>query len=169
VDFLVIGKIVKAQGIKGEVKLVPITDDVSRFNALKKVFIDGYGTINVETVRIDVDVVYVKFEGINTRNDAEALKDKFVSVERAEAVPLPEGRYYIVDLIGSTIVCGKETVGTLTDVLQNGRAADVYVVAAKGGKTVMFPIVAGVLQSVDLERKRIIVNEKRFSEVAVYD
>lgn len=164
---LIIGKIVKAQGIKGEVKVVPITDDVLRFNALKSAFIDENRLLNVQSVRIDGDVVYVKFAEIETRNDAELLAGKFVSVNRDSAAPLQENRYYIVDLLGCVVKSKKKNFGTLIDVLQHG-AADVYVLSSNG-KTVMFPAVKDVLIKVDIVSKTIEVDEKRFEEIAVYD
>lgn len=164
---LIIGKIVKAQGIKGEVKVVPITDNVLRFNTLKSVFIDDNRKLNVQSVRIDGEVVYVKFVGVDTRNDAELLGGKFLSVDRDNATPLQENRYFIVDLLGCVVKCKKKIFGTLIDVLQHG-AADVYVLS-DNGKTVMFPALKDVLINVDVDKKTIEVDERRFEEIAVYD
>lgn len=158
-----IGKIVKAQGIKGEVKIIPITDDVSRFNELKTVFIGQEKPMNIGFLRIEKNAVIVKFKEINDRNAAESLVGQFVSVDRKDAVRLPEGRHFIVDIVGCEVVCDGSSLGVVTDVLQYG-AADVYVV--NGGK-IMFPLAEGVVESVDTGAGRIVVNPRRFREVAV--
>ena len=161
---LIIGKIVKAQGIKGEVKILPITDDVLRFNKLKKAIV-GENRMTVESARVSGDCAYVKFHGVDTRNDAELLVNQYVSVEREDAVKLPENTWLIADLLGSRVFVEDEEIGTLTDVLQNAKV-DVYVVG-DGKKEVMFPALKTLIKSVDVENKRIVLSRERFGEVAV--
>ena len=161
---LIIGKIVKAQGIKGEVKILPITDDVLRFNKLKKAIV-GENQMTVESARVSGDCAYVKFHGVDTRNDAELLVNQYVSVEREDAVKLPENTWFIADLLGSRVFVEDEEIGTLTDVLQNAKV-DVYVVG-DGKKEVMFPALKTLIKSVDVENKRIVLSRERFGEVAV--
>lgn len=161
---LIIGKIVKAQGIKGEVKILPITDDVLRFNKLKKAIV-GENRMTVESARVSGDCAYVKFHGVDTRNDAELLVNQYVSVEREDAVKLPENTWFIADLLGSRVFVEDEEIGTLTDVLQNAKV-DVYVVD-DGKKEVMFPALKTLIKSVDVENKRIVLSRERFGEVAV--
>ena len=161
---LIIGKIVKAQGIKGEVKILPITDDVLRFNKLKKAIV-GENLKTVESARVSGDCAYVKFHGVDTRNDAELLVNQYVSVEREDAVKLPENSWFIADLLGSRVFVEDEEIGTLTDVLQNAKV-DVYVVG-DGKKEVMFPALKTLIKSVDVENKRIVLSRERFGEVAV--
>ncbi len=161
---LIIGKIVKAQGIKGEVKILPITDDVLRFNKLKKAIV-GENRMTVESARVSGDCAYVKFHGVDTRNDAELLVNQYVSVEREDAVKLPENTWFIADLLGSRVFVEDEEIGTLTDVLQNAKV-DVYVVG-DGKKEVMFPALKTLIKSVDVENKRIVLSRERFGVVAV--
>lgn len=164
-DFLTVGKILKAQGIKGEVKIVPLTDDPQRFKKLKTVFIGRNKPLNIDFLRFDDRFVYVKFAECNTRNDAEALSGKEILVERADAVKLPKGRYFIVDVVGCDAVLGGKVIGKVTDVNQNA-PVDVYVL--DDGK-IMFPSAENVLEKVDVENKTITLNEEAFSRLAVYD
>lgn len=164
-DFLTVGKILKAQGIKGEVKIVPLTDDPQRFKKLKTVFIGPNKPLNIDFLRFDDRFVYVKFAECNTRNDAEALSGKEILVERADAVKLPKGRYFIVDVVGCDAVLGGKVIGKVTDVNQNA-PIDVYVI--DDGK-IMFPSAENVLEKVDVENKTITLNEEAFSRLAVYD
>ena len=162
---LCVGKIVRPQGVKGEVKVEPYTDDAARFEQLKTCFIEQ-SEAAVESVRLDNGSVYIKFSGINDRNAAESLRNSMVYVDRADAVPLEEGRYFIADLIGCGVFSdGGERLGTLEDVLQNG-AADVYVV--KGERDFMVPALKRLLTEVDVENRRIVLDSQALSETAVY-
>lgn len=163
---LVIGKIVKAQGIKGEVKVVAITDDALRFNGLKNAIVDGE-KFSVDYARVTGDSVFVKFTGIDTRNDAELLVNKFISVSREDAVKLPENSWFIVDILGCKVFVGQKCIGTLVDILQN-QNVDVYVVG-DGDREIMFPALKDLLKNVDTVNKKIVLDEKRFGEVAVYN
>lgn len=161
---ITVGEIVKAQGIKGEVKIIALTDDALCFKNFKKLSVEGT-ILNVEAVRTEGRSVFIKFKEIADRNAAEALVGKRIEAERAVMGKLPAGRYYIADLIGSKVVCSDKCLGILTDVLQNG-AADVYVV--DGGK-IMFPALKDLLTSIDPENKIITLDEQKFGEVAVYN
>lgn len=164
-DFLTVGKILKAQGIKGEVKIVPITDDPQRFKKLKTVFIGPNQPLNIDFLRFDDRFVYVKFSEIESRNDAELLAGKELLVLRSDAVKLPKGRYFIVDVLGCEAVLGGKVIGKVTDVNQNA-PVDVYVL--DDGK-IMFPSAENVLENVDVKNKKITLNEEAFSRLAVYD
>jgi 16S rRNA processing protein RimM len=160
-----VGKIVKAQGIKGEVKVLSLTDDTLRFKNFKSLYISDSQKLEIETIRLDGLVVFIKFAEILDRNGAEALVGKHLMIERNEATPLPEGRYYISDLIGSAVLVDGKQIGKLTDILQHG-AADVYVLDK--GK-IMFPALKTLLKNVDISAKKIELDAKVFDEVAVYE
>ena len=169
-EYFELGRILKPQGVKGEVKLDAFTDDLSRFLELGFAYFKDaeYKRVEIESARIDARYAYLKLKGINTRDDAEKLRGVFLYIDRAHAARLPEGSYYIQDLIGSTVKddMGK-TLGLLQDILQNG-AADVYVVKLETG-TCMFPAVKHVLINRDVESGIITVDAQKLSEVAVYD
>ena len=100
---LVIGKIIGAHGIRGEVKVFPITDNVRRFNKLKKCFLtkeDGsvVKEFEVRGARVDKAHALVAFKDIIDRTEAEKLKGLYVSVDREDAVKLPKNSFFIADL-----------------------------------------------------------------------
>lgn len=162
---LTVGIIVKPQGIRGEVKVKPFTDRAEDFRAFSRVYIDGEAR-KVLSVRIGGDgMVYLGLSGIPDRNAAELMRQKEILLDRDDAPEPEEGRYYIVDLLG-LYVCTQEgeILGVLTDVRQ--AATDIYTVE-KDGKEILFPVVSGVVTEVDLKGKQIIVDKKRFLEVAV--
>lgn len=139
-DYFQIGKIVSAHGIKGYVKVYPITDDPARFAELETVFLDPGLTgakLHIEKAEAKGNLVLIKFEGIKDRNEAEALKGKALYIERALAAPLEEDEYYLVDLIGLPVQDTEGChVGQLAEIIQTG-AADVFYI--KGEKSYLLP------------------------------
>ena len=169
-DYLCIGTVAKPQGVKGEIKILPQTDDLARFDMLKRVYFleNGvYREYRVTTGRHDGAFGYLRLEDIGERNAAERLRNREVFVARADAVQLPEGRYFIADLIGCQVQDDQgNPLGVLSNVLQRP-GADVYEVRGKPG--FLFPALKEVLAQIDVEKGIIVLNAKRLSEVAVYD
>jgi len=152
-EIIEVGQIVNTHGIRGEVKLNPWTDDLYDLLDLE-VFYDKDGkAMKVESSKVHKNVVIIKFSGINTMNDAEKMKGKTLYTEKT---PLPEGRYYIKDLIGLEAVTEGAVFGKLTDVFNTG-ANDIYEIKTDAGKTLYLPVIDGVIDSVDLDAHKIYV------------
>lgn len=163
-ETLTVGIVLKPQGIRGELKIKPYTDSSSDFKSFGRILIDGT-EYRVLSVRISPDAVYLGLRGVPDRNAAELLRGKEVCVLRADAPSLPEGRYYIADLIGCEIFTETgEELGTLTEIRQG--ATDIYTLK-QGEKEILFPAADGVVLEVDAEGGRITVSKARFLEVAV--
>lgn len=161
---LLIGQITKPQGVRGEVKVKPYTDSAEDFIGLKRVFIDGT-EYKILSVRCAPDAVFLNLRGVADRNAAELLRGKELVIPRDEAPELEEGVYYIADILGSEVVTEEgEVLGKLTDVKQ--AQTDIYTIE-KDGKEILFPVADGVVLSVDPENMRVIVDKKRYQEVAV--
>ncbi len=162
-----IGVIVKPQGIKGEVKVQPLTDDIMRFKKLKKVIIDGvYHT--VEKVVIGGNTVFLSISGINDRDTAESLRGKFLHVERADAVKLPKDTFFIVDIIGCALVTEDgQKVGDIVDVTT--ARTDIFTVKCVDDRIMRFPFLKDLLVQVDVDNKQVTVLKKRLGEVACYE
>ena len=169
---LVVGEISRPQGVLGEIKVKPATDEPDRFLKLKHVFIDGQG-FEIEKARVAPQGVFLYLSGIDSRDLAERLRGKTLEIDREHAVPLPEGRYFIVDIIGCEVVTcadtggGGQKIGVLTDVLQHGGATDIYVVSRADGKRLMFPAVDDVFVEIDPKNKKIVLDGTRLSQIAV--
>ena len=157
---LEIGQIVNTFGIKGEVKVVPFTDDINRFDDLEKVYVKTKKEsklYKVENIRYHKNMVLLKFEGINNPEDAEILKNSFLEVDREDAIPLEEGTYFIVDLIGLDVYTDDgKLLGKVEDIYNTG-ANDIYVVKDELGKQILLPGIDDVIKEVKLE-DRIIVH-----------
>ena len=107
-DYIINGRIIGAHGIRGELKVVPLTDDSRRFLKMKDCYLCGPKLENLtpakaKSARIDKTNVLLKLEGVEDRDKAESLKGTYIAVSRADAVPLKKDSYYIADLIGLDI------------------------------------------------------------------
>lgn len=165
IDKIIIGTVAKAQGIKGEVKIAALTDDPERFKKLKQAYV-GNLILKIDGVKVLPNGVFMKFAGVDDRNAAELLKNLKIEIDRKDAVKLENGRYFIVDLIGSTVVCDGVELGTVANIVNHG-SADIYEIV--GGKNFMFPLVEGLIVDVNTDDKRIVLDSARLQEVAVYE
>ena len=156
--FLTIGEITKPHGIKGEVKVFPLTDDIQRFKKLKRVFIDGQ-EVKITYVTVGHDRAILRLEGVDSVEDAEKLRKKLLVVPREDAVKLEEGAYFIEDL-KDCIVYDEEglELGQVAEVIQTG-ANDVYWI--KKPKEILIPAIRDVVLSVDVEAEKIIIKPLR--------
>jgi len=157
-EYLQIGKIVNTHGVRGEFKLIPLTDDPSRFDDLKWAYIEKNGKMDryaIQSVKYFKGTVIVKAEGIETPEAAAELKNCFMLVDRENAVKLPEDTFFICDLIGCSVYDENGVLlGQLKEVLQTG-SNDVYVVKNEEGREVLLPALKSVVKSVLPEQKRI--------------
>lgn len=163
---LKIGLIVKPQGIKGELKVMPLTDDITRFKKLKKVYIDE-NLHRVSGVKIAGNSVLLALSEITDRNTSESYRGKYLSVDREDAVRLEEGRFFVTDLIGLNVVTEEgENQGEITEITE---ARTDIVVMVKNGKTARFPFLKDLLVKVDFDNNAFIVKSQRLKEVTVYE
>lgn len=158
VKYLQIGKIVNTHGVRGEVKLIPLTDDPRRFDELEWVYIEKEGMMNMHTiqqVKYTKGFVMIKFSGMESPDEANQYRDCFVLVDRKNAVKLPEDSFFICDLLGCNVFDEKGALlGELADVMQTG-SNDVYIVRNASGKEILLPALKSVVRSISPENKRI--------------
>lgn len=149
---IIIGKIVNAVGLKGEVKVYCYTDRKERFEELDRVFV-GDEAFPVANVRYQANVAILKLDGIDDRNAAEAQKGKNVSILESDLTQLPADTYYVRDLLGVDI-CDEEgrPLGSLSDVVQNS-AQDLYEIKLESGKKILLPAVREFILSIDMENR----------------
>ena len=155
-DCLRVGTYVNTHGIKGEVKVYPHTDDVTRFEGLDFIYLDSGKEMlrfDIQNVRYFKNMAIIKFKGINDINDIEKYKGKDLYVTREQAVPLEENEYFICDIIGAKVITDDGVLlGELYDVLQTG-ANDVYVVRDENKKEVLLPVIPSCILDVNIEEK----------------
>ena len=160
-EYLEIGQIVNSYGIKGFLKVVPFTDDITRFEKLKTVYIqykNNLEEVEIEEVKFHKNLVLLKVKGVNTIEDTLKYKNCYLKINRKDAVVLPEDTYFIVDLIGTKVYDQDENnIGTIIDVFPTG-SNDVYVVKNELGKQILLPAISSVIKQVDISNKKMKVN-----------
>lgn len=173
-EYLLIGTVIKAQGIRGQIKIKPLTDDPRRFYDLSRVMVNkgqenDYQPCEIEDISVREGFVYAHLSGCQTRSQAEEQRGWMLYVRREDAVVLDEDQHFIADLIGCRVEDSKgNDIGVLREVLQPG-ANDVYVITLKQGGTMMLPALKKVIPTVDIERRIITINEQFLDEVAVIE
>ncbi len=146
------GKIVNTHGVRGELKVVPWTDDPEVFCNFKTVTVETT-PYAVQSVRFQGQNVLLKLKGVDDMSKAEGLKNKIIFASRAD-FDLPEGTYFIRDLMGLSVVedeTGKD-LGTITDVFSTG-SNDVYEITDGEGKKYYIPAIKDCVISTSLAEK----------------
>ncbi len=152
-ELIKIGQVINTHGYKGGVKIYPLTDDPCRFFELQRVFIGG-SQYTIVQVQLHQNFVLLTLQEITDMNKAELLKNLYVEIPREEVKPLPEGSYYIFELVGLAVYEDGQMLGTLANVLQTG-SNDVYVVQTPEGKEFYLPALKSVVKQIDLNTGRI--------------
>jgi 16S rRNA processing protein RimM len=153
-ETLNIGQIINTHGLKGELKVFPLTDDIRRFRKLKNVIIDGVER-TIVWCKLQNDKVILKIEGIDSIEQAMGYKSKYLEVKRDEAVKLPEGRYYVADILGCKVLdTDNFEFGIVHDVIFT-KNNDVYWV--KGNRELLLPVLDHIVVSIDIQNKEIII------------
>ena len=160
-EFLEIGQIVNTFGIKGFVKVNSFTDNINRFDDLKKVYIKNKSQkyeLEIEEVKYHKNMVLIKFKGIDKVEDAESLKNSYILVNRKDEKTLNKDTYYIVDLLGLDVYTDEgELLGKLEDIYNTG-SNDIYVVKNELGKQILLPAIKDVIKEINIENRKIIVH-----------
>ncbi|MEG1509567.1 MAG: ribosome maturation factor RimM [Clostridia bacterium] len=164
---IVIGKVLKPQGIKGDIKILPLTDNQERFNKLDSVTIKGVN-YKIEKVACNTHGLFLKLLGLDDRTIAESLRGEDVIIPREKAIKLPKDRYFVVDMIGIEVFADDVCLGKIIDILQYG-SADIYCVKAKVGNNFMFPALAKVIIDINIEKNILTLNKQAFDEVVCYE
>jgi len=160
-DYLELGQIVNVKGLKGEVKVNSFTEDPNRFETLKNVLIKTKKDMKeyeIENIAYSKSQVVLKFVGIDTVEQAEALRNSYILIDRKALGELPEGVYYIADLIGLEVYTESgELLGKVDDIFETG-SNDVYVVKNDLGQSKLLPGIDEVIKEINLPEGKIIVN-----------
>ena len=148
-NLIEIGEVVNTHGVRGELKLNPWTDSLDSLLDVETFYYTVKGetkSLSVQQIRIHKNCAIVKAEGIDDMQKAETFRGKVFFVEKEE---LPEGVYYIADLIGLTVVTDDGELGKITDVFPTG-SNDVYEVKSQGNKPIYLPAIAQVVNEINI-------------------
>lgn len=165
-NYLTIAQIVKPQGIRGEVKVLAMTDGPTDLKAFDRVYVGGNALKILKVRPAGGNCAYLTLSGIADRNAAETLRGQEVRVMRSDAPALPEDTFYIADLIGCNIVDENGRVYGEVESITPART-DIYEVRTPEGKILTFPAVEGLISEIDAAARRVTVSASRLKEVAL--
>ena len=156
------GKIINTHGLKGEVKVVTWTDYPEVFEDIEYVWLQkrtGDQRLDIKNIKYQKNNIIVRFEQINSIEEAEKYKNQILYVDREQMPPLPDGMHYIVDLIGLNVYEEEngELIGVISDVFNTG-ANDVYDVKREGKRNLLLPVIDECVREVDVENNRVTVH-----------
>ena len=149
-----IGLIIKPFGIKGEVKVLPLCDNIDVFLDVEIFYIDG-NVMEYEDMKAHKGSINLKIKGVDSVDDAEKLRNRTIFTEKKN-IPLKKGQFFINDLLKSEVIDfeTKRVYGILKEIDNNG-GKDVYTIETKDGKILLFPAIPEVIKKVDIENKKI--------------
>lgn len=160
-ELVTIGEITRPYGLRGEVRVTPLTDDPERFHRLAECVLwdasrDERETRRIITARRHGEAVVLGFDGCATVDAAARLAGRFVALPREAALPPPEGRFYPWQLEGCLVVTdeGRE-VGRVIGI-EHAPAQDLWVVA-DGSVERLIPAVPEIVSEVDLAGRRVVI------------
>jgi 16S rRNA processing protein RimM len=155
-DDVVVGRIVGAWGLRGEVKVQSHTDNPERLSAGSRVYLSKRPAM-IERSAGTKAGLRLKLDLASDRTQAEELRGLLLTVPRTEVAPLPDGSYYHFQIIDMDVVSEDgELMGKVAEILTTG-SNDVYVVRASGSKDILVPAIAGVVLKIDLDQNEMVV------------
>ena len=160
-DKIIVGKIGKARGLDGTLKIIPLTDFEGRFDNLTEIEV-GEKMFQVEKVQHIGGEIFIKFENVDSREMAKTLTNKFLTVPRKNAAPLDDGEFYTFDIIGCEVFDGDKNFGKVQNVLKTG-SNDVFQVL--GETEILIPALKSVIKKIDVANKKIVVDSTKLEEI----
>ena len=157
---LKVGKIVNTHSLKGEVKVISSTDfEEERFKKGSKLLITrGNQLIRevvVQSYRNHKNFLLVKFEGIDSVEEAEKLKNLQIKIDSDEVGELEENEFYFHEIIGCQVFDENDrNLGEIIDILTPG-ANDVWVIKGEKGKEILIPYIEDVVKQIDITNKKV--------------
>ena len=160
-DKIIVGKIGKARGFDGTLKIIRLTDFEGRFDNLTEIEVGGK-MFQVEKVQHIGGEIFIKFQNIGSRELAKTLTNKLLTVPRADAAPLEDGEFYTFDIIGCEVFDGEKFIGKVENVLKTG-SNDVFQVV--GETEILIPALKSVITKIDIANKKIFVDSAKLEEI----
>ncbi len=161
-ELFLIGQITKPHGIKGEVRVSVLTSFPERFFELNNVYLVGPSDeeprlVDINLIREHGSVFIIKFSGVDSRSEAEKLRNWTLELTRDRLIDLPEGVHYIFDLIDSEVITDSGLLlGVVSEVIQLA-SNDVYVIKGKQGE-ILIPVTRDIVKEIDTKSKKIIIS-----------
>ena len=154
---IIIGKIVAPHGVRGDIRILPLTEKPDLFLDLEYLLLEGGKKLTVKNARFQKRMILVTTKEITSMNEAELLRDKNIYIKAEDLPELEDDEFYVADLVGIPVydLEGKQ-IGTFKDSLSTG-SNDVYIIAVLGAKDILVPALKEYFKEINLAEKRIVV------------
>lgn len=159
---ITVGKLGRTRGVEGEIYITPFTDFPDRFLELDEIFVKNqkeWEKMKLVSSRLIADRPVIKFENINSPEQASRLTNRIIAVPKDQLVELPDDMFYIFELVGCQVYSESDNslLGEIIEVEQYP-ANDVYLIKTAENIMIRFPAVKQFVKSVDIDNKKIIVD-----------
>ena len=154
---IIIGKIVAPHGVRGDIRILPLTEKPDLFLDLEYLLLEGGKKLTVKNARFQKRMILVTTKEVTSMNEAELLRDKNIYIKAEDLPELEEDEFYVADLVGIPVydLEGKQ-IGTFKDSLSTG-SNDGYIIAVPGAKDILVPALKEYFKEINLAEKRIVV------------
>lgn len=160
---LTVGVILAPHGVRGDIRIKPLTEKPERFLEAPSINIKGFGQAKIENARWHKQFILLKLQGIDDMDAADRLRGLEIVMDKSELGKLPEGRYYAFEVIGLDVyTTAGELLGKVNDILTTG-AADVYAVKLVDGKELLLPAIKEVVIEIDIDNKKMVVQPQEWA------
>jgi 16S rRNA processing protein RimM len=158
-EFLVIGKLRRPHGVRGEILMEILTDFPERLKPNVVVYVgEKHRPVSIQNTRQHKHALLIKFDDIDDRERVGAFRNELVYVRSADLPPLPDGDFYQHELIGLLVMSDRgENLGVLTSILETG-ANDVYVVSSNQSPDILLPAIDSVILEIDFDQGNMLVH-----------
>jgi len=158
-NYFKIGKIIKPHGINGYLK-VDMDKEFVKFLGRKNLFInkDEFKKIVLESYKISNKFILIKFENINSIDQAEEYRSIYIYIDKDELDTLSEGSFYYYELIDCEVYYGDEFLGIVSNVTNYG-SSDILFLETKNGKEILIPFIKKVIKKVSIKDNKISINK----------
>ncbi|MEG1412748.1 MAG: ribosome maturation factor RimM [Acidaminococcaceae bacterium] len=154
---VVIGSIIAPHGVRGEFRLIPLTENPEQFLQLKYLLLEGGRKLTILGARFHKNILLVKVAEVNSMDEAELLRGKKVLINSADLPPLQADQFYVADLLGFVVFDeNNEVLGKLKDIITTG-SNDVFVIADATGKEILVPALKANVQEINMAEQRVSV------------
>jgi 16S rRNA processing protein RimM len=152
--YLAVGFLRRAHGVRGEIIMDLHTDFPERLQSGRKLFVGGeFKPVTLSGVRPHAKGMLVKFNGVETPEDAVPFRNQWVYVRASDVPSLPEGKLYQHEVFGFEVIDESgNSLGELVEILETG-ANDVYVIRDNSGKEILLPVIPSVILETDPARR----------------
>ena len=154
---IIIGKIVAPHGVRGDIRILPLTEKPDLFLDLEYLLLEGGKKLTVKNARFQKRMILVTTKEITSMNEAELLRDKNIYIKAEDLPELEDDEFYVADLVGIPVYdLESKQIGTFKDSLSTG-SNDVYIIAVPGAKDILVPALKEYFKEINLAEKRIVV------------